>query len=58
LHLARQQHVGMYREVMIARRGLQTIDEKFVVLVVDERGLLIQAAQDHVLRLIGNVKSC
>lgn len=58
LHLARQQHVGVHRQVMIARGGLQAIDEEFVVLVVDERGLLIQAAQYHVLRLVGNVESC
>ncbi|MDR8762118.1 hypothetical protein FEP90_03817 [Burkholderia multivorans] len=43
---------------MIACGGLQTIDEEFVVLVVNERGLLIQAAQYHVLRLVGYVESC
>lgn len=58
LHLTRQQHIRVYREVMIARRGLQAIDEKLVVLVVDERRLLIQAAQYDVLRLVGNIESC
>ncbi|MDR8851545.1 hypothetical protein FEP99_04574 [Burkholderia pseudomultivorans] len=58
LHLTRQQHVSVHRKMVIARGGLQAVDEEFVVLVVNERGLLIQAAQYHVLRLVGNVESC
>src|ERR1700761_9119205 len=43
---------------MVARSRFQTIDEEFVVLVVDECGLLIEPAKDDVLRLVRNIKTC
>ena len=43
---------------MIARSRFQAVDEEFVVLVVDERRLLIESAEDDVLRLVRNIKTC
>src|ERR1700740_1865629 len=43
--------------MVIARSRLQAIDEQFVILVVDECGLLVESAQDHVLRLVGGIKT-
>jgi hypothetical protein len=58
LHRAGHQDPRMHRQVVTARRCLQAVDEQFVVLVVDESGLLIQSAQNHMLRLVRNIKTC
>ena len=43
---------------MVAGSRLQTIDEELVILIVDKCGLLIEPAQDDVLRLVGDIKTC
>ncbi len=43
---------------MVAGSRLQTIDEELVILIVDECGLLIESAQDDVLRLVGDIETC
>ena len=58
LHRARHQDIRVYRQTMITRCRLEAIDEELVVLVVDECGLLVESAQDHVLRLVGDIKTC
>src|SRR3954463_190193 len=44
--------------MMVARSRFQTVNEEFVVLVVDECGLLVEPAQDDVLRLVRDIKTC
>ncbi|SIT36710.1 hypothetical protein BN2475_90172 [Paraburkholderia ribeironis] len=58
LHGARHQRIRVNRQVMIARSRLQAVNEEFVVLVVDEGGLLIEPAKDDVLRLVRDIKTC
>ena len=49
---------GMDGEMVVAGGRAQAFDEKLVVRSFVESGLLIETAQDDVLRLFGNVESC
>ena len=58
MHRAWHQRIGVDGEMVVAGGRAQAFDEKLVVRSFDESGLLVETAQDDVLRLFGNVESC
>jgi len=58
MHRAGHQRVSVDGEMVVTGGRAQAFDKKLVVRSFDESGLLIETAQDDVLRLFGNIESC
>ncbi len=53
----RHQRIGVHSKLMITCRRFQAFEKEQVILRVDERGLVVEAAENHMLRLFRYIKT-